>query len=447
MLDRFIERPRGFCALGGALHTLVALPDVVPIMHTSIGCGGSIFWNQTGGAGYLGSGHCGGMAVPSSNVQEKDIVFGGAERLTEQIENTVKLVDGKLYMVITGCMTDIIGDDIQSVVRDFRARGVNIIGAETGGFKGDGYLGYDLTLRELFKHFVTPKTKKKPGKVNLWGMAPAQDVFWRGNLIHLRNLLSALGLEVNSLFSDEDSLDALREAGDASLNIVVSTNYGQGAAKVFEETHRTKFLSTPFPIGPSASKRFLEQVTEALGVPVNKLRCALQNEERIFYRYLERIADAYNDFNFQRYAVVVGDANYAPAITRFLADDIGWLPELTVVTQQLDEEGQEIIRHDLDGLASSYKTHLVFETDATEVKRHFAGIWPRHHGERYYDPFSPAFVIGSHLERELAKNLGAAHLSVSYPIGNRVVLNRGYAGYQGSLSLLEDLFSPLVAER
>jgi nitrogenase molybdenum-iron protein beta chain len=447
MPDRFIERPRGFCALGGALHTLVALPDVVPIMHTAIGCGGSIFWNQAGGAGCLGSGHCGGMATPSSNVQEKDIVFGGSARLTEQIENTVKLLDGKLYMVITGCMTDIIGDDIQSVVREFRRRGINIIGAETGGFKGNGYLGHDLVLQELFKRFVKPKTAKKPDKVNVWGVTPAQDVFWRGNITHLRDLLTGLGLEVNTLFSGQDSLDDLSEAGDAALNIVASEFYGLGAAKVFEETHGTGFLSLPFPIGPSASKKFLTRVAAELKLPAKKLNQALKREESIFYHYLDRVADAYNDFNFQRYAIVVGDANYAPALTRFLADDLGWLPELTVVTESLEEEEQDKIRLDLDSLDSAFKTRLVFETDASEVKRHFAGLRPRHRGERYYDPFSPAFVIGSHQERELAKNLGAAHLSVSYPVANRVVLNRGYAGYQGALSLIEDLFSALVTER
>lgn len=144
MHNGFIERPRSFCALGGALLTAGALPGVVPVLHTAMGCGGSIYWNQLGSTGYLGAGYCGGLAVPSSNVGEKDIVFGGDERLTEQIENTVKLVAGELYFVLTGCMTDIIGDDIRAIVNRFQGRGIPIIGAETGGFKGDGYNGYDL---------------------------------------------------------------------------------------------------------------------------------------------------------------------------------------------------------------------------------------------------------------------------------------------------------------
>ena len=74
-------------------------------------------------------------------------------------------------------------------------------------------------------------------------------------------------------------------------------------------------------------------------------------------------------------------------------------------------------------------------------------MWPRNRGQKFYHAFSPAFVVGSHLEREFAKNIGAAHLSVTYPIGNRVVIDRAYAGYHGALTLIEDLFGVIVAER
>jgi len=73
--------------------------------------------------------------------------------------------------------------------------------------------------------------------------------------------------------------------------------------------------------------------------------------------------------------------------------------------------------------------------------------WPQSNGQKFYDSFSPAFVVGSHLERQLAVNIGAGHLTVTYPVGNRVVLTRGYTGYMGGLNLIEDIFSVLVAQR
>jgi nitrogenase molybdenum-iron protein beta chain len=63
------------------------------------------------------------------------------------------------------------------------------------------------------------------------------------------------------------------------------------------------------------------------------------------------------------------------------------------------------------------------------------------------DSLTPAFVIGSSLERDLALKIGAPHLSVSFPVANRAVLNRGYTGFAGGLALAEDLFSAAVAAR
>jgi nitrogenase molybdenum-iron protein beta chain len=412
-----------------------------------MGCGTSIYFNQIGSTGYLGAGYCGGTATPSSNVGENEIVFGGLDRLREQVGNTLKIVEGKLYIILTGCMTDIIGDDIQAIVREFRAEGAPLIGAETGGFKGDGYRGYDILLQALFRDFVEQRPVKVEKKVNLWGIVPGQDPFWRGNLKNLGDLLGRLGLQVNTFFSDDAGLEELKGAGNAELNIVASRTYGIEAAHVFEEVHGVPFLSTALPIGPTATEAFLRQVASALGIPEETVKDLVAEEARRYYRNIDRIADAYNDLDFQRYAVVVGDANYAPAITGFLSNDFGWLPELTIVTDDIPEDRRDPVRAELTGLPSGFKTRLVFETDTSEVARHLAEAWPRSNGQRLYDAFSPAFVVGSALDREFAIGIGAGHLSVSFPVGNRVILNRGYAGYEGAMSLVEDLLSVVVAAR
>jgi len=88
-MSNFVERPRYFCALGGAMSTINALPDTIPILHAASGCAGNITWAQNGGSGLQVGGYCGGLSVPSSNVQEREVVFGGTERLREQIENTL----------------------------------------------------------------------------------------------------------------------------------------------------------------------------------------------------------------------------------------------------------------------------------------------------------------------------------------------------------------------
>jgi nitrogenase molybdenum-iron protein beta chain len=429
------------------LLTTSALPGVVPIMHAAMGCGASIYWNQYGSTGYLGAGYCGGLAAPSSNIQEKDVVFGGLDRLDEQVRSTIEIIEGGLYVILTGCTPDIIGDDINSVVRKFQAEGRNVIGAETGGFRGDGYAGYDIVLSALANAFVTPSAHKKAKKVNLLGVVPGQDAFWRGNLLKLRSLLERLGLEVNSFFTEYDTLDSIQNSGNSSLTILVSEFFGLKAAKAFESAHGIPYCENPFPIGPAATEIFLRCVADRLRIPRKKVDSLIIEETRRYFRYVERIADAYNDLDWQRYAVVVGDANYAPALTKFAADDLGWLPELMVVTTSVSEEDEPRIERVVNTLTSGCAVRVVYETDPTEIKSHFWKYAPRGSDALHQDSFSPAFVIGSHLEREFAADIGAEHLTVSFPVGNRVVMNRGYACFDGSLSLIEDLLSVIAAQR
>ncbi|MTV48268.1 hypothetical protein GJ688_04620 [Heliobacillus mobilis] len=443
----FVERPRYTCASGGAVATVTALPGGIPILHAAQGCAGNFAWTQNGAAGLQVGGYCGSLTVPSSNVQEREVVFGGVDRLCQQITHTLEVMEGELFVLLTSCVTEIIGDDVAPVVAEFREQGVPITFAETAGFKGNSYAGYDLVLQSLFRDILERGLPLQKGRVNLWGIPPYQDVFWRGNLVELRGLLEKLGLTVNSFFTAEDTVESIRTASAAELNIVVSEVYGLEAAKVSQEIHGVPYVTTALPIGPAATEQFLRQVAQALSLEPAILESVIASEQRYYYRTLEPLTDCYNDMDLQRYAIVVGDGNYAPALTRFLADDLGWLPELVVITDSHDDDRKRALTLTVKTLTSGLKPHLVFESDGSQIISHFHQIWPSRQNQKYKHAFNPAFVVGSSLERELAASLGAAHVSISFPVSNRAILDRGYAGYRGGLRLIEDLLGVVIAGR
>ena len=446
-MSKFIDRPRYLCAMGGAVATINALPKGISILHAAAGCGGNFANALSGGAGYLGSGYCAGQALPSSNVYERDIVFGGEERLAEQIANTLEIVNGDLYFVVTGCMVDIIGDDAVSVANRFRQQGRPVFAAETGGFKGNSFKGYDIVLSKLFAEFIDRNPIKDRLLVNIFGLVPIQDVFWKGNLNVLKALINKLGYRVNTFFGEGETIENLKTSAAAGLNIVVSDVYGVEPAKVFEEVHGVPYVVAPFPIGPTGTTEFLYTVGAALGIDKKFVAKIIAEEKKRYYGYIERLADVYNDLDFQRYSVVVADASYAQALTKFVADDLGWLPELVVITDLLSEEEQRLVEARFAGLTSGIVPKVVFDSDTSSVVKHFNKVWPRNNNDKYYNAFSPAFVFGSSLDREFAESLGASHLSVTYPVSNRVVLDRAYAGYSGALRLTEDILGLLVGNR
>ncbi|MDR3590513.1 MAG: nitrogenase component 1 [Negativicutes bacterium] len=448
-MSSFVERPRFTCALGGAIATVSALPQTIHIVHAPPGCAGNLAWTQAGGCGLQVGGYCGGLSMPGTNVQEREVVFGGGERLAEQVENTLKVMDGKLYFVLTSCVTEMIGDDVGSVVNPLAEAGVPILYAETGGFRGNSYRGYELVLESLLQNYVPASPVKQRKKVNLWGIAPYFDVFWRGNLLELRALLTKLGLEVNAFFTVDDSLEGIRQAGSAELNIVVSDVLGWQAADLSKEIHDIPYLIAPLPIGPSAASEFLTNVATRLDLPLKETQALIRRENQRYYQLLDPLTDCFNDMDLQRYFAVVADSNYASSITRFLADDLGWLPEAVVVTDILDDAQQQRVAARGTGLQSGLSPKIFFDADTSTIRNKVYSHWRNRSGDggKYSNPPAPAFVIGSSLERELAKDLSAAHLSVSFPVANRAVLNRGYTGFNGGLCLVEDLVSAIISAR
>ncbi|MDR1519461.1 MAG: hypothetical protein LBU23_04870 [Planctomycetota bacterium] len=444
-----IERPRWTCALGGALAAAGALPGVVPIMHSGPGCAANFTWTQNGASGLQVAGACAGLSLPGSNLQESEVVFGGLDRLHEQIGNTLEIMAGDLYFVLTGCVPEVIGDDVESVVNEYAAAGRPVIFASTAGFKGSSYFGYEQVLKTLFRQVVRPGggAARRKKLVNVLGVPPMMDVFWRGNLEGVRRLLALLGLEANVFFGPGASLDGIRDAARAGLNLVLSDVYGVEAAELFKELHGVDYLTIPLPFGAAASERFLRAVGQALRLPEKRVEAVIEAEGRRHYESLEPLIDVYNDMEAQRYAIVVGDANYAWAVTDFLAEDMGWLPELTVITDAFSGEARDayVRRREARGLYRPER--VLFETAAAAIIDAIDDSWRPELWKKHHNGRLPAFVAGSSLERPLAAALGAGHISLSFPVSNRAVITRGYTGYDGGLRLFEDVLSSIIAMR
>ncbi len=444
-MAEFIERAKFTCALGGALTTIAGINRVIPIVHAAGGCAAALSGTYNLAAGYRGTGYCGGTMIPTTNISENNIVFGGEERLEEQIENSLEILDADLYIVITGCQVEIIGDDAVGVARRFKDR--NVIGASTPGFLGNTFKGYDAVIKAIIKEVVTPAENKSLNTVNILGVVPGHDVFYRGNLDEIKRLLGLLGIRANTFFGTGESIADIRRYGEAALTIVFSNQAGIESAELFTELHDIPSIRTDLPIGPEATESFLYHIGEVLGIEKEYIEAVTEKEKRKYYSFLEQIVDIYSDIDFQRYVIVAADSYYAYPLTRFLANDLGWIPFITAINDITDEVEQENYKKKFEGITSVTKPRVTFNQNAGELIKEVRGSWPFNHNQKYYDTFGPAFVVGSSIERGLAEKLGAGFLSVAFPVSNRVVLSKGYVGFQGGLTLLEDLITELVSAR
>lgn len=444
-MSEFIERSKFSCALGGALSTIAAIPKAVPIVHASGGCAAALSGTYNLSAGYRGVGYCGGNMIPTSNISQSNIVFGGEEKLEGQIESTLKYIKGDIYIVVTGCQTEMIGDDSVGIAQNYRSQ--NVIGVNTPGFLGNTLRGYDAVLSALVKSVIKKQPEKEEKTINLLGIVPGHDVFYRGNIAHLTELLGKIGVKVNSFFGDEESVEKIKGYGSAALTVVLSETAGQITAKAFETVHKIPYLTTDLPIGPKASARFLKLIGEKLNIDEKLIDEVIEAETKYFYSYLERIVDVASDLDFQRYLVTITDSYYAYPIVDFTSEELGWIPHFVSINDIQDSEKQKKYAKKFEALTSRTKPEVIFEDKVALTKKKLRGSWPYNNNQKYYDSLGPLYIVGSVVERNLAEEYGAGFLTVAFPISNRAVLNKGYAGFRGGISLVEDLLTNLVASR
>ena len=246
-----ISDVRYACAVG-ATNTVVAIKGAVPIANCSPGCQLKTTAMLTFENGFQGSVAAGGGNMPSSNATENDVVFGGIKTLDNLIKSTLKIYNGDLFVVLTGCTGELIGDNVPDLVSKYQRAGYPIVYANTPGFKGNNLYGHEVVVDAIIDQFVGDYSgEKKKGLVNLWFETPYYNQNWRGDYQELARILRGAGLEVNVLFGPENpGVSAWKKIPQAQFNLVVSPWVGVKNAEHLQKKYNQPFLHIPeIPVG------------------------------------------------------------------------------------------------------------------------------------------------------------------------------------------------------
>jgi len=435
--NQIIDQLHHVCALGG-LQSVLAIERAIPILHAGPGCGQKL-WGALGTQnGGQGSGYAGGHTVPCTNATEKDVIFGGTDKLRSVIENTFKVLDTDFHVVLTGCTSDIVGDDVGEVVRGFQDEGHKVVWAETGGFKGSNLIGHELVLAAIFDQYLKPAEKKIDGLVNIWAVVPYHDPFWTGVYDELANLVSSIGLTPNIIFGPHRGIPALDLVPAAQFNLLISPWVGRKAVKQLEENFGTPYLHLPvLPIGPTETGAFLRTLGQYAGVPSVKVEEVIAKNEDHYYHYIERSAEVLLETRFlPRRFTVVADATYTLALSRFLVNDLALIPNRQYIVDGTPDYEYEAVLDNFKNLGEGLSADVLITPDGGAVQEDIRKTVFR----------SRPLILGSSWERVLSKEINGYSLSVSMPVSDRLVFDRSYVGYTGGLRLVEDIYSVILSD-
>ena len=438
-MAKILDQPRYKCALA-AMQTVQSIPGAIPVLHSGPGCAAKL--NDNNGT----SGRYSPNIFPCTSISEKEVVFGGSNKLRSTIENALKVIDADLFVVLSGCTGEIIGDDIEEVAGNFADAEKPVVWSKTPGFKGNNYVGHDWILKSIFEQylsrddvaeFIETKGREK-GLVNIFVAPPQQDPYWLGNLREIENLISAIGLKPNTIFGFGRSLENLKKAATAEFTVLVSPWAGLESAKYLERRYGVKLLQYPvLPIGASETTKFLRAVQEFTGADKELVERVITEKEAEFYYYIERFADTLLETRIlgKRFTVA-SDSQYAIAVTKFLVNDMGLFPEKVFITDDAPKSFQQKITDELNNLNYGITTPVQFTTDGHDI----------HEQIKAADFAGTPLILGSNWEKKLAVEIGAHFVNVSYPMLEKLVINDHIAGYSGGLHLLEQIFTAAMSK-
>lgn len=436
-----IEQPRFTCALGSC-QSVVAIKKGVPILHSGPGCGGQISRLIGQGEGYAG-----GSTAPCTNAEEADVVFGGEKKLRSVIENSFKVIDGDIYVVLTGCTAAITGDDIAAVTGEFQEEDKPIVYVEEGGFRSNNYASHERLVNAIIDQYVDKfkySDEKEEGLVNVFASIPYQDPYWSGNLEGIKKVLTDIGLKVNILFGNEsDGVEEWKRIPNAQFNIVIGPWVGVKIAKHLKVKYGQPFLQFPYlPIGAIETSRFLRSVAEFGHLDEIRVENYIKKEEAKYYAHIEKMADFMLEFRYgiPRRVYTIADSSYALGFSKFLLNELGIIPGPQYIVDDIPEKYQDRVKEEFENISILQKrtVEVVFDPDAGKNQLRLEEDAKNYEDKRI-------LILGSSWDKNLADKLHADLLIISVPVQHRLIMNCGYTGYEGGLRAIEDIYDRVLA--
>lgn len=202
-----------------------------------------------------------------SALTEVDAVLGNENRVIEDICEAAADFHPNFICLAGTPIPMMIGTDYDGIAREIEARsGIPAFGVDTNG-TCDYVAGCGKAFAGLAKRFCTerlPKTEKL--SVNLLGVTPL-DFSLNGSHRELKALFEAEGIAVNACFAMEDTLEAVKRASAAHVNVVVTAS-GLPAAKLLFSR-----FGTPFVIGAPVGDFMTGAVVKAVRAAAEDGEC------------------------------------------------------------------------------------------------------------------------------------------------------------------------------
>jgi light-independent protochlorophyllide reductase subunit B len=325
-------------------------------------------------------------------------------------------------IVGASCTAELIQDDPGGLARALGLP-VPVIPLELPAYQKKENWGASETFYRLVRALAPAPVAPAPGGrdprlCNILGPT-ALGFRHRDDLVEVRRLLARLGVGVNVVAPLGASPADLARLPEAAFNVVLYPETGRAAAQYLETAHGQPFVEIP-PIGVGATRRFVEAVAERAGVAAGPV---LDDPGSRLPWYARSVDSTYLT---GKRVFVFGDATHAVALARLAAREIGF----RVVGLGTYERG---FAREVRAEAALHGIEALVADDYLEV-------------EAAIQAASPDLVLGTQMERHVAKRLGLPCAVISAPahVQDYPARHAPLMGLEGANVLFDTLVHPLM---
>ena len=335
------------CQQINSMGALMSMDDSVFIAHSPQGCVGCT--TMASDLYRVGQAHRGVQYIKNTrllvtNLDEKDIVHGGENKLKEAILLAYDRYTPKLIFIFTSCASGIIGDDVDSAAAEVQKQISSIVvPIHCEGFKSKiAASGYDSAFISIKKYVLNgQKVPVEKGLINLF--APTT-VSYKDQL-EIERMLSIIGLHAN-YFPFYSSLEKIRKIPAAEASTAICKVFADEFMKDLELDYGIPYSHTVMPIGMRNTDSWFRGVAALVG----KEKEAENYIEKEHQRIIPLIESIRRRLEGKRVFICGGTGRSFAAAA--LIDDFG-MKLVGLETPTYDDDAQKDIEY-LNGIHEDY---------------------------------------------------------------------------------------------
>ena len=361
--------------------------------------------------------------VTYTTFQARDLGGDTAELLMSSVREAYERFRPRAMLVGESCTAELIQDQPGSLAMGMDLP-VPVVPLELPAYSKKENWGASETFYYLVRALLGSReaggraTDSRP-RANILGSS-AMGFRSRDNVEEIRRLLREIGVEVNVVAPEGATPEDILRIPEADFNVCLYPEIARTTCAWLERNFKQPYTRI-VPIGVGATRDFLAEVGEIAGIEISG---AMLEEDRSRLPWYSRSVDS--NYLTGKRVFIFGDATHALAAARIAKDEFGF----TVVG--LGAYNREFARQ-TRAAAEQFGLEALITDDYLEVEKAIAQA-------------EPELVLGTQMERHIAKRLGlpCAVVSAPFHVQDVPAQHSPIMGFEGANVIFDTWVHPLM---